>query len=235
MKISWLKFRVHGCQAPSTAKNITAKLKYLRQRLKVWSRSLSNLQDSIKRIKLVLDLLNFFEEFRDLSLIEWNFRSILEKKLVSLLQQQKAYWKQRGKIKWVTMGDASTKFFHTHATTNFRRNLITHLVDDSGQSFSRHEDKASMIWNSFKDRLGKSEFNSILFDLNQYFSPQMDLSQLVEPFEQTEIDQVVKLLPSDKAPGPNGFNTDFIKKCWPIIYDDYYLLCQAFYDENICL
>jgi two-component SAPR family response regulator len=72
------------------------------------------------------------------------------------------------------MGDASTKFFHTHATISFRRNLITHLVDDSGQSFSRHEDKASMIWNSFKDRLGKSEFNSILFDLNQYFSPQMD-------------------------------------------------------------
>jgi len=61
-------------------------------------------------------LLNFLEDFRDLSLVEWNFRIILELKLISLLQQQKAYWKQRGAVKWVTLGDASTKFFHANAT-----------------------------------------------------------------------------------------------------------------------
>jgi hypothetical protein len=26
---------------------------------------------------------------------------------------------------------------------------------------------------------------------------------------------VVANLPSGKAPGPDGFNTDFMKKCWP--------------------
>lgn len=127
------------------------------------------------------------------------------------------------------MGDASTKFFHANARIKFRRNLITQLVDDLGDSFSRHKDKAAVIWNSFKDPLGKSEFNSILFDLNQYFAAQTDFSQLVEPVEKAKIDQVAKQLPSDKAPGPDGF-----KKYWPIICDDFYLLCQAFYDENIC-
>jgi hypothetical protein len=56
-------------------------------------------------------MLNFLEEFRDLSLVEWNFRVILEKKLVTLLNQQEAYWQQHGKIKWVTLGDATTNFF----------------------------------------------------------------------------------------------------------------------------
>jgi hypothetical protein len=37
------------------------------------------------------------EEFRDLSLVEWNFRAILENSLISLLKQQRAYWKQRGR------------------------------------------------------------------------------------------------------------------------------------------
>lgn len=203
VQVGWLPGQVHS----DPAKNIIAKFKYLWQTLRIWSRSLSNLKDNIHRIKLVLDLLNSFEEFRDLSLIEWNFHAISEKKLVFLLQQQKAYWQQRGMIKWATLGDASTKFFHANATIKYRRNLITRLVDDSGVSLSSHEDKAAMIWTSFKDRLGRSEFTAILFDLNQYFTPQDHLSQLVEPIEKAEIDQIVKLLPSDKAPGPDGFKS----------------------------
>jgi hypothetical protein len=37
------------------------------------------------------------EEFRTLSLEEWNLRDILKDHIITLLQNQKAYWKQRGK------------------------------------------------------------------------------------------------------------------------------------------
>jgi len=40
-----------------------------------------------------------------------------------------------------------------------------------------------------------------------------DLSALIATFSHQEIDQVVKAMPSDKALGPDGFNTDFVKKC----------------------
>jgi hypothetical protein len=33
-----------------------------------------------------------------------------------------------------------------------------------------------------------------------------------------------------KSPRPDGFNTDFIKKCWDMIFPDFYELCQGFYD-----
>lgn len=105
------------------------------------------------------------------------------------------------------------QFFYANATVRYRRNLITQIADDSEASFTNHGDKAALIWNSFRDRLGKSDFTSTLFDLSQHFTSQMDLSQLVEPTEKAEIDQVVRLLPSNKAPGPDGFNTDFIKRC----------------------
>ena len=57
----------------------------------------------------------------------------------------------------------------------------------------------------------------------------------METFGKDEIDAVVKGLPSDKAPGPDGFNTDFLKKCWPISCEDFYRLCEAFHSGNICL
>lgn len=54
------------------------------------------------------------------------------------------------------------------------------------------------------------------------------------PFTHQEIDSVVRALPSDKAPGPDGFNTDFVKKCWPIISEDFYKVCHDFYNGNTC-
>lgn len=50
-----------------------------------------------------------------------------------------------------------------------------------------------------------------------------------------EIDLVVRRLPLDLSPGPDGFNTDFVKKCWPIICQDVYKVCDAFYSGDICL
>lgn len=107
---------------------------------------------TISNVKLILSFLCLIEEFRDLTVIEWNFKLILETKLQSLLMHQKLYWKQRGSIKWVTLGDASTKFFHSNATIKYRHNLITVLENDDGISVTDHSAKAALIWEAFKDR-----------------------------------------------------------------------------------
>lgn len=80
-----------GIEHSDAAKNITSKFKSLRKTLKDWSHTLSSLKITISRTKLVLDFLSYLEDFRDLSLLEWNFRRILEEHLKSFLSQQKAY------------------------------------------------------------------------------------------------------------------------------------------------
>ena len=39
----------------------------------------------------------------------------------------------------------------------------------------------------------------------------------------------------DKAPGPDGFNGMFVKKCWPIIKEDFYNLCDSFFKLEVNL
>jgi hypothetical protein len=58
------------------------------------------------------------------------------------------------------------KLFHSIATQNYRRNHISHLHLLDGSLAVDHEQKAAILWNSYKDRLGQSEFQDNLFDLS---------------------------------------------------------------------
>jgi hypothetical protein len=72
-------------------------------------------------------------------------------------------------------------------------------------------------------------FNTLNYDLASQFAAPPDLTVFVTPFTKLEIDSIVRSLPSDKAPGPNGINTDFGKHCWFIICSDFYKLCAYFF------
>lgn len=42
-------------------------------------------------------------------------------------------------------------------------------------------------------------------------------------------------MPTDKAPGPDGFNVLFLKNCWNIVKDDIYKLCFDFFNGSLNL
>lgn len=108
-------------------------------------------------------------------------------------------------------------------------------MSPNGDLVSDHDSKANLIWNDFKALLGSTCFNHILFDLDSLLQCDVDLSSLESPFYHNDIDLVVKMLPIDKSPGPDGFNNEFLKQCWNIIKLDFYQLCDAFFSQNVCL
>jgi hypothetical protein len=173
------------------------------------------------------------EEHRDLSIEEWNFRDILQQKVADLLNIQKIYWKQRAAIKWITDGEICSRFFHAHATVKHRKNSIATLTDENGIIHFEHEHKFGLLWDAFKSRLGSSDFSGIDFDLPELLIRNEELHELDSPFTKLEIDNIIKSLPSDKSSGPDGFNTNFIKKCWHIIAQDFYDLCDKFYHDEV--
>ena len=56
---------------------------------------------------------------------------------------------------------------------------------------------------------------------------------LSRPFKKEEMDLVINQMPSSNAPGPNGFNGLFLKKCWPIICEDFYKLANDFHAGKV--
>jgi hypothetical protein len=144
----------HGWSVPTfqsdKAKVMTAKLKNLRRVLRAWQFQLSNLSTTISNNKVVLCFLDMLEKSHDLTLEEWNFRRIIQEHLANLLEQQRVYWKQRGKITWATLGDENTKFFHSTATIRKNKNGIRSLIDEQGLEKFVHDEKASILWESFR-------------------------------------------------------------------------------------
>lgn len=217
------------------ARTLTAKYKRLRKTLKEKQASLSNLKTVIQNVKNIIQFLDVIEEYRDLSLPEWNFRSSLKEKLFMLLDQQKTYWKQRGNIKWVKLGDATTKFFHANATIRMRGNLIRHLEREDGYLASTHREKEEMLWKEYKERLGKSEFDRFGFELEYLLQTRDDLSCLELPLSNHEIEAVIKYLPNDKSPGPDGFTNEFLKASWGTVKEDLLKFCDSFFSNEVCL
>jgi hypothetical protein len=116
MRDEFMQIMEHGWNLPNSqtdlAKSLGSKFKNLRKVLRQWHNNTQSLAKTIDNNKMVINLFDSLEEFRDLSLEEWNARRIFQQNLQFLLQQQKEYWRQRGRIKWATLGDENTNFFH---------------------------------------------------------------------------------------------------------------------------
>jgi hypothetical protein len=106
----------------------------------------------------------------------------------------------------------SIKFFHAAATIRYKINTITSVDAEDGRTVTSHLEKAALLWEEFKKRLGDSIQTEMHFNL-QNLVRSHDLQHLDQPFTKEDINVVVKHLPLDKAPGPNGFNGAFLKKC----------------------
>jgi hypothetical protein len=181
------------------AKSISAKFKNLRKALKTWKSGLPNLAAVIAKSREIVQFLDVLEEVRDLTVEEWNFRSILSDHLSKLLHQQRTYWKQRGAINWVKFGDECIAFFHANASIRHRKNFISSLVNSVGEEFSLHEDKANLLWQAYKERLGISEYTHMYFDLASILRTDINLGDLERPFSKEEIDKIISALPNNKS------------------------------------
>lgn len=127
------------------AKLITVKLKNLRKGLREWQASMRSIKTVIANVRIVILFVEVLADQRDLSIPEWNFHKMLKKHLLDLLEKQRLYWKQRGNVKWVQLGDASTRFFHANASIRHRSNLINELTSRAQVTVTQHEKKEKIL------------------------------------------------------------------------------------------
>jgi hypothetical protein len=123
-------------------------------------------------------------------------------------------------VRWIKMSKDNTNFCHAMAIQRMRRNAILVLRATDGRMVSDHDEMAGLLWTEYKERLGNFVPIQMQFDLACLITGVPGLEELTTPFLKEEIDLVIKEMPADRAPGPDGFNGMFLKKCWSIIKDD---------------
>ena len=221
--------------ATNSATRFVAKLKLLRAALKKWSKGLSNLNILIQNCNEVLATLDALEEQRPLFTQEFNFRKILKDHILRLLKYQNEYQKKRYTVRWSKFRDENTSFFHAAATERYRLNTITTIEVDDGRIVSDHNEKAALLLEEYKKRMGCTSNPVMLYNLSQLVVAREDLEHLSRPFSTHDIDTTDKRMPADKEPGPNGFNGFFLKSCWEILKKDFYTLCFDFFNGSLDL
>ncbi|CAN1249117.1 hypothetical protein LINPERPRIM_LOCUS6995 [Linum perenne] len=81
------------------------------------------------------------QELQNSYLVDWNRIRPLESELNSALAQEKKFWQQKSRQRWLLEGDCNTSYFHKVVSTRRSKNHIHTLQDPSGIPHSEESEK----------------------------------------------------------------------------------------------
>ncbi|WVZ78989.1 LOW QUALITY PROTEIN: hypothetical protein U9M48_026623, partial [Paspalum notatum var. saurae] len=196
------------------------KLRNTAKALQSWSaKFVGSVRLQLAVAREVVLLFDGAQDTRPLSSAEISLRRQLKIKCLRLAFLSRTIARQRSRMIFLAAGDANTKFFHLQACHRNRRNFI-HEINVDGHQIALEEDKARAFFQCFKDVFGNffERSHSLRFDRLGLRS--VSLAGLDRCFSEDEVWAVVRELPSEKAPGPDGFTGLFFKTAWPVIKAD---------------
>nr|XP_020157529.1 uncharacterized protein LOC109742844 [Aegilops tauschii subsp. strangulata] len=150
------------------------------------------------------------QEWRQLSMEELWLRRDLKLAVLSLASLERTIVRQRTRIRWIGAGDANTRLFQAVANGRHMKNYIAH-VKKGEEIITDQEQKEHVFTEAYKNLLGKHRARDYTLDMDYLGLEAADLE---------EIWNVIKELPVDQAPGPDGFIRIFYQKAWQIIKHD---------------
>jgi hypothetical protein len=226
VSLAWSKptSHVEPCQLLFHKMRSTAKS------LSKWSRGLfSNTKVLLHAALLVILHFDKAQENRVLHASELHLRARLKRKVVALAMVERARRKQCAQINNIKEGDANTKFFHMRVNARHRKNHIQRLKHNHGW-VTEHSEKEQVVYNHFHAIMRKGVTRTHDFNWEVLYFDRPDLQSLSDPFTEEEVKQAINQMPSDKAPGPDGYTGAFFKKCWDIIRGDLMRVIYLFGD-----
>eukprot|EP00253_Pinus_taeda_P022384 PITA_22384 len=206
-----------------------------------------NLQKRLKNIKLKLKDWNktvFGNIFQEKATIEQKLEQIhkagmagrrdedscaQEKELTqqwhTRCKQEETLWKQKSRVLWLKEGEQNTKFFHRSAIDYRNVNKILELKNSEGQILRNHKDISDLLSNHFSNIAREPEVNreAAIQEITNAIPNSITEEQnwsLRKRITMEEVEEAVRSMPNDKAPGPDGFTINFYKVCWKIVKND---------------
>jgi hypothetical protein len=202
--------------------------------LQAWSdKKVGHVESQLALARELLHQLEIAQDLRMLTRLEVELKNSLKKHSLALASFKRTIARSRSRIQRLREGDANTRFFHIQARHRKGKNFISRLVGDNGICTS-HDDNARLIHEFYEGLLGTTWNREHTIDLQALGIPAYDLADLDVPFTEKEVWETIKQLPSDKAPGPDGFTGVFYKLCWSVIKEDIMAAMSAIWSRKFC-
>ncbi|KAI3784929.1 hypothetical protein L1987_44037 [Smallanthus sonchifolius] len=211
---------------------LSTKLRWLKFRIKYWVKNARQIRENSHRsYKGRIAELDVLAEDRDLASSELEERIKCKQELAKFDCEKLNDSRQKSRVRWAIEGDENSRYFHSTVNANLSCSRINGLRFDG-------------VWVSdpalLKDKL-KDYFP------NKFREPVLvrpsfvchgiakldgwEAANLVERFTSAEIKAAIWDCGGDKAPGPDGYNFRFIKRCWSCFEQDFTRLFSEFYES----
>lgn len=104
-------------------------------------------------------------------------------------------------LSWLRSNDAAVSFLKVHAAHRKQRNLLSSLSVGT-QTITDHDEMVEAAFVHFSNVLGSASERDIMLDLQAIRVPQFNLLELDTPFNDEEIWNAVKSLPTGRHLAP---------------------------------
>ncbi|KAF5441980.1 hypothetical protein F2P56_037074 [Juglans regia] len=197
---------------------LALKLKKLRGALRVWNKQIfGRTEFHLQEIQAQIDSLESALQQ------DWDpttERELLVKtaKLANWRSREETRLAQMAKLRWNVEGDQNSKFFHAYLSYKRKKRVMERRLQDDTVLKTPEEVHLGAV-NYFSSFLQKESLENAP-DLSQIISPVITAEESALLCDIPSIDEVKKALdsiPSNSAPGPDGFGAGFFKSSWDII------------------
>jgi exonuclease III len=203
---------------------VDCKLKATAKALRSWGqRKQSQLALLFQIANEVILRLDEAREARQLTDGERRLRAFLKGKCLALASLERTRLRQRARVRDLREGDANSKYFHMKANARRRKHLIP-ILRLNDKVATTIDDKLDLATEYFSGIIGSVPLRQLALNLDALQLPSLTATQarsLGAPFTKDEVKKIIMEMPSERAPGPEGFSGLFFKTCWEVIGDDF--------------
>lgn len=144
---------------------------------------------------------------------------------------------QKSRITWLKLGDQNITFFYKIVQSRTAYNAIRKLVLSTGETITGPIAIKQADASYFAQFLGPDLHQTptltddipSLSELLDFRCPVNIVEILVHPISEAEIKNVLFAMPSNKAPGPDGYPAEFYRSAWPVNSSDFTITVQSFF------
>jgi mannosylglycoprotein endo-beta-mannosidase len=146
---------------------------------------------------------------------QWQERYHIESQLEKIYIFEEIQWQRRGGVNWILKGDSNSRYFHGVANGRKKKCAIFSL-EEEGREIRDPAELKTHVEAYYKELFGKEPEGSISLE-GDFWAERGRLSQeeaqeLIRPFTLKELEEALKEMDENAAPGPDGLPMGFYKE-----------------------